>query len=174
MIISTGYLRERLDYEPESGKFTWRSKAVNRGIDRYWNRRFSGQEAGRVNQKGYREITIDGRLYPAHRLAWLYIHGEWPTLEVDHIDRQRDNNQIANLRVASRCQNAWNKRIAANNSSGATGVVWHSKLNKWQAQIEVRGRSIYLGVFGDIEEAREARATAAKQCFGEWAGEIAP
>jgi hypothetical protein len=121
--ITHDRLREVLDYDPETGIFTWR---VSRGKAK------AGNQAGRVNQTtGYIEIGLDGVLVGAHILAWLYVHGEWPPSLIDHRNRIRTDNRLSNLRFATYSLNRFNAKINANNTSGQTGVIWHSKSKCW-------------------------------------------
>ena len=150
--ITAEALREQMDYDPETGSF-------------YWKPRRAGCPGG-----GYWQIRIKGRCYYAHQLAWLYVHGEWPSEEIDHINRDRLDNRIANLRAADRCQNQQNK-LQSNNKSGFKGVSLHNpRLAKpWQAQITVRGQHHHLGNFSTPEEAHEAYKEAAARLHGEFA-----
>jgi hypothetical protein len=158
-------LRELLDYDPETGIFTWRA---NRGRAR------AGMVAGYLARDGYRLIEIDGHPYQAHRLAWLYVFGEWPEGYLDHRDCDRDNNAIDNLRTANRHQNAGNSRISKRNTSGYKGVSWHKRDRKWQAQIYRDGKACSLGYFDDPEEAHEAYMDAAREYWGEFASAGVP
>jgi hypothetical protein len=99
--ITAERLRQLLHYDPERGVFTW----LSRPAERSWNTRFAGTRAGTINGLGYVVIGILGRRYKAHRLAWLYVHGEWPGRELDHINCDKSDNRIANLRPATRSQN---------------------------------------------------------------------
>jgi hypothetical protein len=105
----------------------------------------------------------------AHRVAWLFIHGEWPDHEVDHMDRNRSNNAAGNLRKASRSENGGNKTIHRNNTSGKKGVSWHKRLGKWAAYIRVDDQLKHLGYFEDIDDAAAAYRAAAVEFFGEFA-----
>ena len=149
-MITAERLREVLDYDPETGVFT-RAKG-GYGF-------FSGSIAGSKN-KGYIRIKVDGKLYGAHRLAWLYVNGTLPDGDIDHINRVRTDNRISNLRVASDAENAQNKSKYRNNKSGVAGVYWHKLTEKWAAQIRVNGVSIHLGCYRDIDEAKAARSEA--------------
>lgn len=101
----------------------------------------------------------------------MFAYGDVLPDEIDHIDRDPSNNRLSNLRAATRSQNARNKKIGRANTSGATGVTWHKRIGKWQAQIEMERKSIYLGVYSDLSDAVSARAEAARRYFGEWRGE---
>jgi hypothetical protein len=148
-----------LAYDPATGVLTWK-------IARSHMR--SGDEAGGVNGKGYRQIKFDGLFYTAHRLAWLLTYGEWPTKDIDHIDGNRANNKVDNLREATRSQNMGNARLWAHNTSGAKGVSWHRRTNKWQATITFNRRNHHLGYFTSIEAAHAAYCASARVHFGEF------
>jgi hypothetical protein len=101
------------------------------------------------------EISVGGETYLAHRLAWMYVSGEWPTQEIDHIDGNPSNNRITNLRDISTAGNAQNQRIARGNSiSGILGI--HKRHNKWRAVIMVDGKSTFIGSFQTKEIAQQA------------------
>lgn len=154
MTITQARLKELLDYDPLTGLFT------RRVCVRY--RPFKiGDVAGTVNKLGYVIIQIDGRLYKAHRLAWLYTTGEFPKECIDHINRCAGDNRWENLREATHAQNMQNKRMRKDNVSGYVGVSWKSESKKWYAQIDVDGRCIFLGYFADPEAAYRAYLAAA-------------
>ncbi|MEG3348397.1 HNH endonuclease [Novacetimonas sp. GS1] len=149
-------LREVLDYDPETGIFTWRLRFGKDGRKLGW----SGKVAGNICQaSGYRIIGIDGITYRGGRLAWLYINGEWPPCVVDHIDCDRANDRYANLRLASISENARNT-ISLANALGAKGVV-QTASGKFRAQIFDRGSVLHLGVYSTQEEAHAAYCGAA-------------
>lgn len=147
-------LRQLLSYDPETGVFRRRVTQTNRNK--------VGDVAGTPNDKGYLLIMVDGRRYLAHRLAWFYVYGEWPAGEIDHINRQRSDNRIANLRDATRSLNTQNTGMFSSNTSGKKGVSFHRASGKWQARIGLDGRLIHLGVHATKELAalayEEARA----------------
>src|SRR5687768_770720 len=115
-MLTAEKLRELMDYNPDTGVFLYRKR---RG------RRSAGLEAGSI-VKGYRLISL-GKQYSAHRLAWLYVYGEWPAGDLDHINCVRDDNRIANLREATDSQNNANRTLAPKNSSGFKGVCWNKR-----------------------------------------------
>jgi hypothetical protein len=158
-------LRSFLDYNPETGIFTWR-KAIGRGI----SRAMAGDVAGFKNWYGYTLICINRKRYRAHRLAYEFINGPIDEhFEIDHINGIREDNRITNLRLATRQQNSANSRIANTNKSGMKGVHRHSNGRHWVAQIMVGQKGIHLGLFKSAEAAHSAYITAAKKYFGEFA-----
>lgn len=154
-------LRELLTYDPETGIFTRRVRISNCP---------AGMIAGTYNiSRGQRRqrIGVDGRVYKAHRLAWLYVHGKWPAEQIDHIDGNAANNRIANLREASPTQQMHNKKTPRNNKVGFKGVT--KAENKFSARIQAFGKRRRLGRFATPEEAGWAYAQAAKSYHGEFA-----
>lgn len=158
--ITVERLRELLDYHPETGVFRWKvSKSQGTA---------AGSAAGFVEREGYRRIKVDGRKYKAHRLAWLHVHGEWPSREIDHVNRNPDDNRIDNLRLATASQNRGNSRRLSNNTSGYKGVSFRPETGRWRARISHGGKSTCLGDFSSPEEASAAYLSAAKAFFGEF------
>ena len=151
---SVGLLSE-LDYDPETGIFTWKSS------NRF---RVKGADAGSKSERGYISIGIRGKIYKAHRLAWLFVHGVWPTGQIDHIDRDKSNNRIANLRDVGQSINQENRiDPRADNELGVVGVsLWSDGRPGFKAQIKVRGKVLYLGTFQTVEEANAAYIEAKK------------
>lgn len=154
-------LRELLEYDALTGSLRWRIN--RRGTAR------AGTIAGRTVHTGYREISISRQAHLAHRVAWAMFHGAWPSLDIDHINLDRQDNRIANLRQATDSQNKANARRQANSTSGFKGVTWHKRLSKWQAAITIGRKTKYLGVFETAEEAHATYQQAAKENFGEFA-----
>lgn len=161
MSLTAERLRHLLSYDPESGLFTWKNPQSNRVN--------VGQVAGTVsgNSNGYVQISIDGKLYHSHRLAWLYMTGEWPADQIDHANRNRSDNRWSNLRAATRSQNAMNS-FHANNTSGRKGVNWHKKTGKWVAKISVDCKTHHLGYYNDIEDAAVAYKNIARILHGKF------
>ena len=112
---------------------------------------------------------LDRRTYRTCRLAWLYQTGEWPENQIDHINRDRDDDRWANLRPATNAENGRNAGLSARNTSGVKGVCWHRRKEKWQASIRVDRRLVSLGYFLAIDEAAVVRKKAERQYFGEFA-----
>jgi len=145
-------LRELLHYDPLTGEFS-RLKMV-RGARRL-------ERTGNVRPDGYIRIGVDYCSYLAHRLAWLYMTGEWPKHFIDHIDGNPSNNKFSNLRDVPQMSNVHNiHRPHRRNRSGVLGVSLHPRDNLWRARIMVDGKSKTLGYFKTIEQAQRAYATA--------------
>ena len=153
--ITASRLRELLNYDPETGIFTRLTKWGSKGI---------GDIPGTKSPQGYWYIGLDNRPYPAHRLAWLYMNGEWPQGDIDHINRNRLDNRIVNLRHTTRSTNLHNS--SARGSSGVKGVslISPSRQRKskklWQARIQVNNQEYDLGSYYTLEEAAAARKFA--------------
>ena len=148
-------LKAILLYSKKTGDFTWKERRGSRAA--------KGSVAGsehRHRGKKYWRIRLNKKIYYAHRLAWLYVNGEFPELEIDHIDGNGLNNSWSNLREVTRTENNRNKRLCNNNTSGVTGVHWFKASKKWQAQIRYEGKSVHLGYFKYKEEAIKVRRQA--------------
>lgn len=156
-------LRELLSYDPGTGLFHWR-------VYRNWKAR-EGSVAGCIGQLGYRYIFIDGYHYLAHRLAWLYTHGEWPAADLDHRFGVKCGDHLENLRPATRAQNQHNRRKGKNNTSGYKGVCWNKEGRKWVAKITFNYKVIHIGRFETKEAAHKAYVEAAIRYFGAFACE---
>ena len=158
-MLTVDRLWECLDYSPETGVFTWKLMLSWRAP--------IGTVAGSPRPDRRIYIGIDGKRYLAHRLAWFYVHGEWPTEQIDHRDLNPANNAIANLRLATCSQNHGNLRRPSTNTSGFKGIYRH--LRWWRAVIVVRGVRHHLGSFQTPEEAHAAYVVAATAFHGEFA-----
>ena len=152
-------LRSLLDYDPLTGLFTWRSNRSNvKG----------GTIAGCFDASGYWQITVLNRSRKAHRLAHLYMTGNWPTLHIDHINQVRHDNRWENLRVANDAQNNANRPVRRDSVSGIKGVIWIAKKRRWRAHIRHGGRSRHLGYFLTANLAREFWCLASDLLHGEF------
>ena len=162
--LTQEYLKECLNYDPETGIFTWCKRPEHHCKDarasKIWNTRYSNTKAGYINDQEYRVITIENSHFRAHRLAWLYVHGKWPKGQIDHIYGNRSDNRIKYLRDVTNQQNHQNMRRSSSNTSGQTGVHWRKETEKWVASIMVDYKSIGLGCFDVIEDAIMARKSA--------------
>lgn len=139
-----------LHYDPETGVFTHRT--TNRNAR-------AGAVAGSQKNTGYIVVGVLGHDVLGHRLAWFYVHGVWPAVQVDHINRVRSDNRIDNLRLATQVENLQNTTVGKGNTSGHKGV--HAYQGKWVAQISHNKKRHYLGFFADVEDAARAYAEAA-------------
>jgi len=169
--ITPAIVRELLDYDPESGILTWRRRDrswfTSDRIHKAWNTRFSGKPTGHVSTTSgeYRQVHVGllGRLYIASHLIWMWMTGDQPPAVIDHEDRDGTNNTWGNLRASDSVRNARNMSRSSRNSSGVTGVAWHSRDGVWQAMIGDGGRLRHLGSFEDWFEAVCARKSAERQ-----------
>jgi len=127
-----------------------------------------GDIAGSIGNHGYKQVRINGKDYLIHRLIFMYFNGKFPKY-VDHIDNDRLNNRIENLRECSNQQNSFNSKIGKNNTSGIKGVSWSKNRNKWEAKIQVNRKTIHLGRFSDINEATKAVNYYRQHYHGEFA-----
>lgn len=151
-MITQKRLHELLSYDPQTGIMRWR---VNKGAVR------AGQIAGNVT-RGYFQLMVDGHPTFLHRFIWLYVYGKWPDGNIDHIDGNRSNNRLCNLRDVSQAMNIQNERKPrSNNKSGFLGV----KLNRglWKAEISINGKTKFLGRFKTPEEAHQVYVEAKRK-----------
>ncbi len=158
-MVTQAELKKILSYDPATGVFTWKVSPVNSVK--------VGDVAGSPNNKGYIHISISGKLYKAHRLAFLYMEGAIPP-KVDHADRNTLNNAWLNLRPCTQSQNVMNSSTKRG-ESGLRGVRWCPRNRKWQARIGVNGQRIHLGYFRDKADAYKSYETASAEhhgCFG--------
>lgn len=150
-MIDLEFVKSILHYDSNSGVFT---RLVNRHKYR------AGEIAGRIDSKGHRQLSICGKRYMAHRIAWMFFYGTPPNGEIDHINHVKDDNRISNLRDVSHISNARNKSHHKNNTSGIIGVYFHKRLSKWTASIADGSKQIHIGYFELKEEAIAARKAA--------------
>ena len=159
--LTAARLRKLLTYNPATGVFTRRISCAS-------NAR-AGSIAGWISGAGRRTIRVDKRHYYAARLAWLYVHGRWPTHEIDHINRVRDDDRLCNLREATHSQNNANCTVKSHNASGFKGIYFKRATGKWGASIRYGKKSYYLGYYTSPQLAHAAYAKAAKNFFGAFA-----
>ena len=170
--ITQDFLKSILEYDPDTGTFTWKPRPVRPEFsrtDKVWNAAWSGKVAGTLCH-GYVKLCIGyGKQYNAHRLAWLYMTGEWPEHDIDHIDLDRSNNAFSNLREATRWQNILNKRRRSDNKSGHKGVSQHTQSGMWRARVSMNGKVVHCSLHKTKEAAAAAYEAAARELHGEFA-----
>lgn len=149
MLLSHDRLKQLLHYCPDTGSFCWK---ITKG------RAKAGCLAGATDAYGYRVIRVDGTLYKAHRLAWLYTYGEWPSGLLDHINRVPGDNRLCNLREITQSENMHNANRKS--ESGVPGVRWRGERNRWVAQIRIGYRNHVIGSFLSKSDAVAARKKA--------------
>jgi len=147
--ISLEELKSLLKYDENTGVFTWIK-----------NNKIAGTVDKKSKSRSYIKIGINGSCYKAHRIAWYYFYGKESTLQLDHKDHNGLNNKINNLREVTNQENLRNTNIFNTNTSGVLGVRLNKKSNKWNAQITVNGKNIWLGSFLTKEDALIIRKKA--------------
>lgn len=151
-VLTQELLKEYLNYCTDTGIFTWIKKSGKKTV--------IGSVAGSISKRdSHIEIRLKGKLYRAHRLAWLYMTGKFPTLHIDHIDHNEQNNVWANLREVTQEVNNMNMSKKSSNKTGVTGVWINPKFvnKKYVAEVYSKGKKYYLGAFVTLEEAVNAR-----------------
>lgn len=152
-------IQANFTYDPGEGVVRWRGG--RRGV-------VSGEKAGTIDKDGYLKVTLNKRRYVVHRIAFALAHGRWPIGDIDHVNRARTDNRVANLRETPRVGNTWNTGFRSNNKSGVKGVHKHSQNDAWIAQIRRHGKVHHLGSFRTVAEASAAYEKAAKEMSGEF------
>jgi hypothetical protein len=158
-MLTVERLRQQLDYDKVTGIFRWKDGRSNTTV---------GEVAGGGTPGRYWRVCLDGKRYYGHRLAWFYVYGDWPE-QIDHVDLNRQNNAISNLRLATNSQNQWNRTKDKKNTSGFKGVRKHNCNDCYSARITIKKHSIHIGCFKTAEEAHQAYINAAKTYYGEFA-----
>lgn len=161
MSISYELAAMLMTYCPETGALLWNRRPAfmfkTERASKVWNARFAGMEAGSIDSYGYREISVSPFAYKAHRLAWLLGTKQWPINDIDHIDGNRLNNRLSNLRDVERATNCENRKRARSDSrTGLIGASLHKASGLYYAVIRVRGRRISLGYYKTAEQASDA------------------
>lgn len=149
--------KEMFDYDLEKGILIWKNCLSKP--------RLNGTVAGYLDSKGYVSIGIKKIEYKSHRIIWFLMTGKWPKNQIDHINGIRNDNRFCNLREATGSQN--NANSSKRNSTGYKGVCKNN--NKWQSQIKIDGKKIYLGLYDTPEEAHAVYVVKAKELFGDYA-----
>lgn len=160
-MLTADKVREALDYDAETGVFRWMNPSRRADL--------RGKVAGSPNSFGYIAIVVGEKKYQAHRLAWLYVRGEWPAKFIDHINGDKADNRIANLREATKAQNSRNRPKTKSNTTGFKGVTFDRRKNKFKAGVMIDGKQLHLGLYPTAEEANAAYLRAAQHHFGEFA-----
>lgn len=165
-------------YNHKTGSMVWIAKEAGVKDSARWNSRYAGKECGTLDDKGYRRILfrfVVGRTFKirVHRLAWFIVHGYLPIEEIDHINQDKSDNRIENLRDVPKELNQRNGTRKGNNTSGVPGVTWHKQRGKWCAQASVNGKHYHIGLFEELIEAEAAvRKFRAEHGFTENHGRI--
>ena len=160
-MITQDYLHEFFHYDAETGVFSRKKRTSNSTK--------VGEIVGSDKGNGYLMLCLKSRLYLAHRIAWFYVYGEMPSLNIDHINGNRADNRICNLRLANQSQNTANSKLSKANTSGFKGVTWNKDAKKWNAQLMCNYKRISLGNFEKKEDAADAYKKGSIQYFGEFA-----
>lgn len=151
-------IASRVKYCPKTGKFTWLYR--DNPAPANWNSIYAGKECGHMSKNGYVYLTVslDGQYKHilAHRVAWYIMFGEVPKHQIDHINGNRTDNRIVNLREATPGQNSRNTKLSVRNSSGFSGVHWYKSRRKWQTYTDYQGKRFFLGYYDNKDEAISA------------------
>jgi hypothetical protein len=158
-MLTQAKLKEILHYNPETGIFTW-IKKNSTGNDLRGNKNQIGKQCTCLDVNGYVQINAFGKVNKAHRLAWLYMTGQMPEYQIDHINHIRNNNKWVNLRVVNNHENHLNRPMQRNNKTGFVGVFFNKKTKKYIASITFKGKKINLGCYSEFENAVAARKKA--------------
>lgn len=164
VLIDADRLKKIVHYDPETGEFTWLPRTPDMFKSGYrtaegncanWNARYAGTKAGAFDHYGRVQISVDDRLYKAHRLAWLYMTGEWPPegLEVDHRDVNHANNKWDNLRIATRIENSRNRPVRRDNKLGIKNVSFDWERNKYIARVNIGSGVKLMKRFARLDDA---------------------
>ncbi|KAB0988745.1 HNH endonuclease [Cronobacter sakazakii] len=160
MKISQDQLKDSFHFRNDIGRFIWK-------VAKGWVK--PGRIAGTLNEaNGYRYIKLNGVHYLEHRMVWLFTHGRLPKGEIDHINGDKQDNRIENLRECTRSQNEINKGLSSTNTSGCKGVSWHAQSKKWRARIKVNKKEIHLGTFECKADAEMAYRSFLERTHGDF------
>ena len=156
-MITHKEVTELVQYCPDTGIFTWKTKTCRKVVP--------GKSAGSKNANGYIQIKLNKQFYYGHRLAWFFVHHEWPTEEIDHVNGDPSDNRLCNLRQATSAQNKQNRQARKDCKSGIRGVYLRKDTQKWKAELRHNKKLISLGSFNTLDEAAMARKVAEMQLF---------
>jgi len=169
MMVCVEFLRECFDHTPETGALVWKVRPLSHfkseSAMKSWNARYAGVAAGGMNSEGYMQCRIGAKNLRSHVICWALFHGEFPNQRLDHRDRNRSNNAIANLRLCTATENARN--TARKNPTGFRGAF--KSRNRFMVRIDIGGKKLYLGMFDTPLEAHQAYCQAAAKHHGEFA-----
>lgn len=155
-MITAQKLHEIINFDFDTGRMLWKFRPDHRA---QWNGRYAGKEAFTGNSDGYKQGSIFGRLYLAHKVIYAAAYDEWPDL-IDHINQDRADNRLCNLRAADKVINSHNSKIRSDNTSGVKGVSWFKRNQCWRAHLTIGGVQSHLGYFQSLDDAVAARARA--------------
>lgn len=157
-VVTPEYVKQCLKYDSKTGTLTWKNRPkMHFPTERGWaifHASYAGKETGCLDHKGYLVVLIGGRPYFSHRLAWAIAKGKWPDEMIDHVNGDRSDNRICNLREASRSENLMNSTLRKDNTSGVKGVILRH--GKWCVEIKVAKKRHRVGYFDSLEEAKAA------------------
>lgn len=155
-MLTQAFLKEKFNYDPATGIFSRISKRCR-------------NPNGVQDKDGYIRFRINGRTYSGHRMAWIYMNGHDSRFLIDHVNGDKSDNRIENLREATSSQNLHNAKRSARNTSGVKGVSWVPRLGKWVGRIHLQYKKHVVGYFNDIESAEIAMAAFREKLVGEFA-----
>lgn len=169
LVKDPSLLHKLLKHDPDTGTLFWRSRPLEMfKRERHWkmwNKRYAGKEAfASTTGDGYRQGSIFNKMFKAHRVIWAMEYGAWPEDQIDHINGDKTDNRLFNLRDVTSRENSQNVKRRSDNTSGVVGVYWDRNRGKWLAQIRFDGKQKHLGYFDTLDEAREMRAFAEELC----------
>jgi hypothetical protein len=159
-LITADEARQLFHYDRDTGGLSWKTGKQGRRED---------LRAGSRQTSGYLAVCVNYRTYLAHRIIWLLNFGFWPDECIDHINGDRADNRLSNLRLASKSQNGSNRGVQLNNSTGYKGVSYYKRDGSWSASIHLDGKKRHLGYYKSPEEAHTAYCSAAKELHKEFA-----
>lgn len=162
-LMNMAKIREKLAYDPETGQFTW---LVSAGSVK------AGDEASSTTTAGYGRVKIEGVYYYLHRLAWAFVHGDFPDSDLDHENLVKSDNRISNLRLATKAENQMNRGVPKNNASGCKGVTWNASRGKWSVRCAANGKRRHLGYFDDVAIATSVYRQHAPSIHGDFYKEV--